>query len=58
MGNILLNNINSEYENLILNVSNNYIDLLNEVNTIKTKIIQLELDNNKLHEKLNQINGD
>jgi hypothetical protein len=58
MGNILLNNINSEYENLILNVSNNYIDLLNEVNTIKTKIIQLELDNKKLHEELNQINGD
>lgn len=51
---ILSNNINSEYENF----HNNYIDLLNEVNILKNKIIQLELNNNKLYEKINQVTGE
>ena len=33
----------------MVNVNNNYIDILKEVN----KIIDLELNNNKLNEKLN-----
>ena len=58
MENISLNNKNPEYETFMVNLHNNYIDLLEEINKLKNKIIQLELDNRKLHEKLNEITGD
>ena len=58
MKNISLNNKNPEYETFMVNLHNNYIDLLEEINKLKNKIIQLELDNRKLHEKLNEITGD
>jgi len=58
MESISLNNKNPEYETFMVNLHNNYIDLLEELNKLKNKIVQLELDNTKLHEKLNQITGD
>ena len=58
MENISTNNKNPEYETFMVNLHNNYIDLLEEVNKLKAKIIQLELDNNKLHEKLDQLTGE
>ena len=58
MDNLLSNNTNSEYEKFMVNLHNDYKDLLEEINILKNKIIQLELDNNKLHEKINQITGE